>query len=271
MTSAKEIYKAINTVIQEKVNLEIEQALTNLGFTFTDGHLNTTTTLNGDVYVDMESTNDILTTIDGDTSNIVNTISDGKILVTETSASAIKTATDKLTFDPVTNAIKNVDVNHANIHAGMAFNLLTKQSLTSSQVFNLVLTTGATKYIHLTPAIIIASGENFDLQIYENCTSTGGTPATIIGHNRVHSNTFEVNARLAPTITSDGTLIDQTFIGGGSGGNGASSTSFGNSVNSNNEFILKLNTNYLFRITNGGDGTALAFLKLFGYEEEFYQ
>lgn len=70
----------------------IKAALTSLGFSFTDDNLNTTAILNGDVTIDLGATNTVLGTIDADTSALAALISAGKLLVTETSASAMLSA-----------------------------------------------------------------------------------------------------------------------------------------------------------------------------------
>jgi hypothetical protein len=88
--------------------------------------------------------------------------------------------------------------------------------------------------------------------LYEGPTVTAatGTARTPINLERNGSYTVKLAILDAPTITAVGTLIDAEYFLSAST-NQVSANSSGSSIN---EFVLKNNTKYLFRITSGANG-----------------
>lgn len=67
------------------------------------------------------------------------------------------------------------------------------------------------------------------------------------------------------TITTSGTAIDATYIGGGTsaGGNGN-----GAETGEKNEIVMKQGTNYSVNTYNGSTAAGTVFVKLLWYEED---
>jgi len=66
-----------------------------------------------------------------------------------------------------------------------------------------------------------------------------------------------------PAVTSDGIKIDEFYLGGTYG----QKTVGGDIIAGVNEFILKPNTDYLYKITNDGSADAIILTRLFFYEK----
>lgn len=96
--------------------------------------------------------------------------------------------------------------------------------------------------------------------LYEAPTiSVNGTSRTPINQERNGTYTVQLGIREDPTVTSVGTQIWQ-------GINFASKTSAGSIDGADNEFVLKNNTTYLFRVTSGAAG-AKVLIRLVWYED----
>jgi len=143
------------------------------------------------------------------------------------------------------------DVNHQRNHDGRAWVSWKIYPLSAPLVAgtscDIMLASAAGVRIHLgIDAVLAGDGE---LYLYENATSTGGTPFTPINRNRNYTTSSNVAMVINPTVNTTGTLIDAQFLAGGvgkkAGGGGASSL----------EYVLKPLTNYLVRLsnTNGTD------------------
>jgi hypothetical protein len=88
--------------------------------------------------------------------------------------------------------------------------------------------------------------------LYEGPTVTAatGTARTPINFERNGIYTPKLSILSAPTVTATGTQIDaEYFIQGTQGGK-----SGGGSDGAVNEFVLKSDTKYLFRVTSGANG-----------------
>ena len=144
-----------------------------------------------------------------------------------------------------------VAVNHQRNHDGRAWVAWKIYPLSAPLVAgtscDIMLASAAGVRIHLgIDAVLAGDGE---LYLYENATSTGGTPFTPINRNRNYTTSSNVAMVINPTVNTTGTLIDAQFLAGGvgkkAGGGGASSL----------EYVLKPLTNYLVRLsnTNGTD------------------
>jgi len=163
--------------------------------------------------------------------------------------------------DPISNIPVFMPYDHHQIHEGEAWHY-------DSYVVNLA---SGTSYdiVFTVPNITIPAGisvvervphlrysiDTTDLAtafLYEAPTVTGGTgtAASWINFERNGTYTAKTTILLAPTVTAVGTLIDSEYFmqaavgqvsGGGSGG-------------TVEEFMLKNNTKYLFRITSGAAG-----------------
>ena len=91
----------------------------------------------------------------------------------------------------------------------------------------------------------VASGGDAHLRVFEGITFTGGSDTCIRNAHRVIGDAGAPASKTDITVTDEGTEIFQSMVPGGSGGNAG-----GGQGSRGNEFILKADTEYLFRLTN---------------------
>ncbi len=121
-----------------------------------------------------------------------------------------------------------------------------------------------TKTVHFKPMNFFTDGDNFTIEFFESPTLTDGiTSITAINQNRTSVNTPLTVFYSDPTVTSDGTKIDEFYLGGSYGQKVAGS----DIVVGIDEIVLKPNTDYLYKITNGGTADANILMRLFFYEK----
>jgi len=108
------------------------------------------------------------------------------------------------------------------------------------------------------------SGDSI-IELFEGATfSAAGTAFLMSNHNRNSSKVFDGTVTYTPTITATGDKVNGTkYIPAGekahaSGGGGSFS----------NEFVLKLSTNYLVRVTNNSGSAAKISVELDGYQPD---
>jgi len=168
----------------------------------------------------------------------------------------------------VTKGARFIDSDHAYIHEGYMFTAFTKQEIASSGVYKITFETPASatgKYIHWRPEFVSTSGDSVDIKVYEGSSGdSGGSDFTPINRNRLSSETSLSTVTLGATVTTNGTQIDQTFVGGGTG---VGNTTQGSESGDKNEIMLKQGTLYTVEITNGSDSANNIFVKLLWYEE----
>jgi hypothetical protein len=150
--------------------------------------------------------------------------------------------------DNLTNAITTIDYPHHEVHAGSFYRSGMNYTLSNGQVATLAFTTPNTaKWAHITWELNTTADGTFTL--LEDVTSfAGGAAVTPMNHNR--------NSATASTMTilrgmTGADLITPT--GGTTILNATLSTGKGSSVERglSEEWILKQNSKYLFRYTNG--------------------
>ena len=145
-----------------------------------------------------------------------------------------------------------IDAVHFEIHEGNTYFISYKNPDASPIADNgtiiFVLEVGATKQIH----IIFAgsSGGDAQLELYEDTVFTLGTPMTAYNRNR-HKQNQDADVTVTPTRDptvaggAEGTLLQDKFLAGGTGGN-----SPGSNVGARNEWVLDIKKTYMLRLTN---------------------
>jgi|GEM_PF-3289695 len=152
---------------------------------------------------------------------------------------------------------------HTKIHKGELFSAFHKATLVASASISIQVKTGS-KEVHFKPVDFSSDAEKFTVEIYENPTLTDGSAAVnIINRNRTSSNTAETMIYSDPTVTDNGTKIDEYHIGSSVG----QKESGGDIITGGNEIVFAPNTNYLIVITNNGSAEASILAKFFFYEE----
>jgi len=168
----------------------------------------------------------------------------GPLTDTQLRATAVPVSISSPT-DTYTGFVKIIEASHAMIHAGVSFTYYDSVTLDNTVSQDYLLTTAAGKYTHL---IIHGDGSAItSFYFYESSDKTGTTSQTVFNNNR-NSGTAATTTIKKGTSggTTDGTQIS-IYIGGSSTNQskGATDASFGN------EWILKPDTKYLFRVTSG--------------------
>ena len=160
----------------------------------------------------------------------------------------------RLHKDPKTNALKNVNYEHSEIHAGEHYFVSGHEIEASAATIKFVVTTpNTTKWLHMT--FSIDATEKVTLDVYEGTSGvTGGAAVTPANNNRNSANTSGATIVKDPaSITVEGTLLD-SYASGSTGPFGQ----IGN-VSRDKELVLKQNTSYLFKITSGAAGNDISY------------
>lgn len=135
---------------------------------------------------------------------------------------------------------------HRMIHTGVLYEVgHVNESIADNGVLELLVTTAADQSAHMRFSAVC--GGDARISLFENPTITGaGTGLSEVNRNRLSSNAAQTVVTHTPTHSADGTQLMDHLLPGGSGffaTGGASESSF-------EEFILKANEQYLFRVTN---------------------
>lgn len=153
----------------------------------------------------------------------------------------------KVSLDQVeetTNSVKMIEYSHGELHEGNHFVVRNTELLAKAGTKDiLIVTPNTTKWCHF-----ILEYESNDAAVtgyfYEAVTTSSN--GTIDGTRNRNRNYPDNNTTLVynnPTIASTGILLTKRTVGSGK--------SSGGGARDNNEFILKQNTKYLLRITEG--------------------
>lgn len=161
-------------------------------------------------------------------------------------------------IDGSTHSIQTIDYGHHEIHAGSAYSAFEVDSdFDASDEINICFVTpNTTKYLHMLVSAVCSSYA--ELKLCEKTTITASTGTNKLARNRnrnqsdesVIVSTFDGSAysyTSNATITNEGTILHSEMLGGGSKQGGAASG--GRNVN---EFILKANTTYAFKLIGIG-------------------
>jgi hypothetical protein len=109
-----------------------------------------------------------------------------------------------------------------------------------------------------------ACGGDMEAELLEGATVTAGTGSamTEFNKNRGSSRAATAGVRRDMTVTDAGTLIENELTPGGTGGNAIGGASVGRP-----EWVLNINTVYVFRITNRAGNAQPMSIAIEWYEE----
>jgi len=170
--------------------------------------------------------------------------------------------------EPVTGAISSINVEHTNIHEGKFFESYNKFTLAAAGTRFVTMKTPANKNLHYKPTGLVTSADKVTVEFFEGATVTAatGTAATPANHNRNSAITSGVTLLDAPTVTANGTKFTQVYIPGSTGVGGSR---YGDSAGvSNSEWVLKPNTQYAIKVTNGSSASNDIQVNFQWYEED---
>lgn len=147
--------------------------------------------------------------------------------------------------DSVTGGLVAISEIHRMIHRGLMFTAgVFDDSVPNNGALELFVVTAVGQSAH---ARFEAGGEgSARLQLFEGATSpSSGTPVTAVNRNRLSTRTPSTLVFYAPAVSDVGVSIWDNYVPGGHGNQAA-----GGAAESFNEYVLKMGTNYLLRITN---------------------
>jgi len=147
--------------------------------------------------------------------------------------------------DSKRHGLVGIDTAHEAVHDGVMFEAsYIFVSVAGSANADILVIVGSKKELHVT-FHIVSAGQGL-IYLYESPTITAnGTALTINDMNRVTKNTSDASAFYTPTVGATGTVLSQSIVEGGTGGN-----KIGGQVRWGTEWILKKSTEYLIRVTN---------------------
>ena len=158
-------------------------------------------------------------------------------------------------IDQSTHAIDTITHTHHEVHAGSYYRSGMNFTLANGNVSTFGLITPNTKELHITWTLDASADGTFT--VLEDVTSfSGGASVTPLNHNR---NSSKPSGAVCTRGMTSSDLITPT--GGTTILNAVLSTGKGNAVSrdSGAEFILKCNSKYLFRYTNGTSNNIIQF------------
>lgn len=154
--------------------------------------------------------------------------------------------------DDLSNASVSIDINHAKIHAGTHYQYTDIVTLASSASQDYMFTVASSKPAHLT--FNVQGTAQTTVSLYEATDKTGTTLQTVYNNNRNSSTVASTTLHKGVSGgTTDGTLIFSI-----QGGTATGAFSQVSSSRNENEYILKLNTKYILRITSGANGNVIS-------------
>ena len=153
-------------------------------------------------------------------------------------------------IEDYTDSLKVIQNDHAYIHDGLFFSTYINKTITAGSTSQVSIVTPSNDYgyIHWRSIEVATSNEKVFVYLYEDSSSdTSGSTINGINHNRNVSRTSVLTVTESASISSDGNLVDSTFVGGGSGPGATGSGDFGDT---GYEFVLKPSTNYKVSIVS---------------------
>ena len=147
-------------------------------------------------------------------------------------------------IDGATGSIYTIPLEHGYIHQGKAFTLSYDTIIPKNAFADILFLTPAVTPVHLMAHKVVTTSAPGEFCIYETVTvSSSGSPLTPYNANRTSAVESTVLIYEEPEVSSLGPMIDCDPITGGKlEGGGTTDVEF--------EWILKANTNYLFRYQN---------------------
>jgi hypothetical protein len=145
-------------------------------------------------------------------------------------------------------SVVSIDPAHDQVHRGQSFLTYDYKELPNGAVGDYIFKVPAMypKQVHF----VLQAENTLEAlyQFYEGTTvSAYGVEMPSFNRNRNSSKVALMKLYVGPSITSVGTLLFQAKVG--------LDKSYGGTVRSEQEFVLKDNTNYLLRVTNQASGT----------------
>ena len=167
-------------------------------------------------------------------------------------------------IDEITSALVTIPVIHRKVHEGVMFSVSYKAPdavpIADNGTIIFMLTVGARE---VDVVAQIAAGGDAQLELGEGATfDDDGTAMVEYNRRRVSTTTATVEAVRDPTLTLAGTILDDMFIPGGTGGN-----SIGSVGGQRIEWALAPGIIYMIRATNRAGNAQPMSLEAVWYEK----
>lgn len=149
-----------------------------------------------------------------------------------------------------TNRIKIMSSDLVDILEGFLWEMWYKETYTNGQKKFICFKTPSDRRVWVRPMVMSPTADNVTISLLEGVTYTGGTAITTnFNHNRLVTRPSPItDCVVVDTLLTQGTIINQLFLGGGTG---VGHTATGSGASESSEFILKPNTFYAVEIHNG--------------------
>jgi len=158
--------------------------------------------------------------------------------------------------DTSTYAVKVIDYEHYEIHAGSHFFVTGFETVNDAAQIDFVLTTpNSTKWLHL--LFQVNGTSRTEYYAYEGATISGGTSVSPINNNRNSLNASVATIVKNPTVSATGTLLSSASMG--LEGVNKNAAGIESTLIREDELVLKQNTTYLFRIISRDDGNIISY------------
>lgn len=165
------------------------------------------------------------------------------------------------------NRVVTTEIDHDNIHLGKDFkSWVNFGSISAGSSVNILIKTPLTHSIHWRPDNPKPSVDKLRIKIFRSPTIAEdgeGTPLPRINQNDELRIESTVLLFTGPTLTDDGTQIDEDFLPGSVGVGNAKS---GSELDQGNEKVLDNDTYYLLRYTNESSSACILNSKFNWYE-----
>jgi len=169
--------------------------------------------------------------------------------------------------DRLTGGLRQITTDHVYIHDGRFFTAESFPVIATGGSYTFGFTAPLVPkgiYIHYRPAIVVSSVDKLTISFYKGSVFTGGTPLTANNHNLNFALTNKFVIVGAPTVTTQGALIQQTYIPGSTGVGGTRS---GGLSSLENEWVLVPGAQYLGIFANGSLDANKVAINFQWYEE----
>lgn len=154
------------------------------------------------------------------------------------------------------NAVHTIDLYHQAIHDGWMFCLPGKISALAAGASHVISFKTGAKSVHFKPMRVGSVANVVETRVSEDSTITNGSGSAVTPLNRNRNGSLKsvTTVVAGAAMTAEGTIID--YMLSGSAGTAASGRSGGAGASSNDEIVMKPNTQYAIRVANIGSTTA---------------
>ena len=173
--------------------------------------------------------------------------------------------------DPTGNSLTSITHLHREIHEGNAYKIaLLSSTYVNAEVVYIQMNTSTSYYIHAKQIITNITNGNITTKLYEapSTMTTGSAALTAQNKHRGSTNVTSMDIFSDPTTveSTDGNIIDQFVVGGTSGG-GPQGLAGNGSVSQEDEWLLDLDSTYVFELTISTTGAPIVSSGIVWYEE----